>query len=264
MYARGSRTLRRIARMEVLADRVFRERQLGEAAWDKFHRDCSRVAISNLALLVLYGAPQVEEPLTAAWTRSLKTLHSEFPNFADNGCATPFAYRCAPLVTCDFRKFILPRLPGADDNAKVSRVLADCPKWLLWHANADKSAEYLDLPVPDLRSMRRFARGRWYFRILPSGSFERRKWSVDKTKKSAPNPGDDQSPVPTRHEMSRAFRVQAGRNLLADYFQKRVAEGKEIVPDNPWYPFPDLFEDVVAHPDEFSISTAGNDDPEEP
>jgi hypothetical protein len=249
MYAPGSRTMRRIARMEVVVEQPFRERQLGQAAWDKFHRDCSRVAISNLALLVLYGAPQIKEPLTAAWARSLKTLHSEFPNFADNGCATPFAYRCAPLITCDFRKFILPRLPGADDNAKISRVLADSPTWLLWYANADRSAAYLDLPVPDLRSMQRFARGRWHFRILPSGAFERRKWRADKTKKSAPKqPGDDQPPVPTRHEMSRALRVQVIRKLLAHYFQQRVAEGKELIPDNPWHPLPDLFEHLVSHP----------------
>jgi hypothetical protein len=258
MRVYGSKTLRQIARFEVLADRGFKERQLRRAAGAKFYGDRSLVAISNLALLILYGAPQLKEPLTEAWKRTLNTLRLEFPNFADNGRASPFTFLSAPVVADDFRKFILPRLPGAQDNAKISRVLAKAPKWLLWHAHADINADYLDLRVPKLLSMRRFARGPWFIGILPSGPFEQRIRRVDETKKTtAKQPSDDPPAargIKTRHELTRAARVEYARILFEQDFSTRIAEGKESVPDNIFYPYPDLFEEMALHPEMFKRS----------
>jgi len=93
-------------------------------------------------------------------------------------------------------------LPGADDNDKMYRVLKNGPKWLLWHTHADSSAGFADLKVPNIRGMRRFARGHFLLRTLPEGPFEQRVGHADKTKSAAAKRPKRDAPVSgrTKHE----------------------------------------------------------------
>jgi len=237
-YNRG--LIRRIARLEVLADRHFWGRQIQRAAFDKWQYDGCFAPLANVCLIILYGSPRMKEPLTEAWQRSLTTVLSEFPGFADNRRASPFYPESALLIARDFRTYVLPRLPGADDNDKLYRVLSNGPLWLLWHAHADESCRQLGLKIPDLSRMRHFARDAWYLEILPEGPFELRKLPADeykpvgakKTKRRALESQDER----TTRELGRAYRVQVVRRLLVDAFNEKVARGEIKIP--PYSPFP--------------------------
>ena len=216
---------RRIARLEVLADRRFRSEQLAKAEYQKRVRDGSFLTIASACLIVLYGTPRIDEPLAEAWIRSLKTLLHEFPGFAENGRATPFDFLGAAVVAGDFRQYVLPRLPGADENKKICRVLASAPQWLLWHANVDRSCAAYGIKVPDVFSMQRFDRGPWFLGILHQGPFDQQR--VLRTDASKPAKGLEHRVshrLKTTHQALRAFRVQTIRNFLIADFQEKAAE----------------------------------------
>ena len=101
MSAVSRGTLRRIARLEAVADRRFQTQQLDQAEYKKRVRDGSFLIIANVCLIALYGTPRIDEPLTEAWIRSLKTLLQEFPGFAENGRANPFSVERA---SCGYRR----------------------------------------------------------------------------------------------------------------------------------------------------------------
>ena len=217
--------LRRIARLEALADRRFQSEQLDRGERLKNARDGSFVIIANVCLIARYGAPRTDELLTEAWKRCLETLLRKFPGFAKNGRANPFNFAAAAVIALDFRKYVLPRLRGTDDNDKIYRVLADAPQWLLWHTYADKSCASCGIEVPDISNMLGFARGFWFLGILPPGPFELRA-RVDATRTRGPKrEGPGPPRVKTRHELLGAARVLAIRNYLVDDFQAKLAEG---------------------------------------
>ena len=83
MTAASRGKLRRIARLEARADRRFRSQQLAEAEYQKSMREGGFLIIASVCLIALYGTPRIDEPLTEAWIRSLKTLLQEFPGFAE-------------------------------------------------------------------------------------------------------------------------------------------------------------------------------------
>jgi hypothetical protein len=218
--------LRRIARLEVLADRHFQSQQLYQAERQKSVRDGGFVTIASVCLIALYGTPRIDESLVEAWKRALETLLQQFPDFARNGRANPFNFAAAEIIAGDFRKYVLPRLPGADDNKKIYRVLANAPQWLLWHTNVDRSCAACGIKVPDVSNMQRFDRGLWFLGILPPGPFELRVPRADASKPAkGPEP---RSPAPpprkTTHQGLRAFRVQVIRNVLIADFQEKAAE----------------------------------------
>jgi hypothetical protein len=75
--------LRRIARLEVLADRRFQSEQRALGEQRKIKRDAGFVTIANVCLIALYGTPQIDEPLFEAWKRSCQKLLRKFPASAE-------------------------------------------------------------------------------------------------------------------------------------------------------------------------------------
>jgi hypothetical protein len=74
---------------------------------------------------------------------------------------------------------IIAGFPGADEKEKLDLVFASAPPWLIWFTFADYTAELLGLTLPDLSSVRGFARSKASFDLwygFPSGVFERRPW----------------------------------------------------------------------------------------
>jgi hypothetical protein len=218
---------RRIARLEAVADRRFQSQQLAEAEYPKNIHDGSFLIIASVCLIALYGTPRIDERLTEAWTRSSKKLLQEFPDFAENGRANPFSVESEPnaVIARDFLKYVLPRLPGADDNKKIYRVLAAAPQWLLWHTNVDWSCAACGIKVPDVSSMQRFDRGLWCLGILHQGPFDQQP--VLRTDASKPAKGPERRAPPgpkTTHQVIREFRVRVIRNVLIANFQEKAAE----------------------------------------
>jgi hypothetical protein len=229
MRANSGGKLRRIARLEALADRRFQSEQLDRGEREKIARDRSFIITTNVCLISRYGKPRIEESLLEAWKRSLKPLLRDFPGFASNGRANPFNFDAAAVIARDFRKYELPRLPGTDDNDKIYRILAAAPRWLLWHTYTDKSCARCDIKVPDVTKMQRFARGFWFPGILPPGPFELRVAPDDETKPTAAKGSERQASLPPRikttHDFIREVRIRFIRKILVGDFQEKLAEG---------------------------------------
>jgi hypothetical protein len=221
--------LRRIARMEAKADRRFQAEQLDQAEQKQRRADGSFIIIANVCVITLYGNPRLDESLEEAWKRALATLLQQFPNFARNGRAHPFNFAAAAVIADDFRKYVLPRLPGADDNERIYRVLARAPKWLLWHTHADLACGYLDMKVPNVSAMQRFERDGWFLGILPPGPFEQRIRHADPaTAIAAKRPERHYlvpPPIETAHERRRAARILLIRAVLEVVYQMNWTEG---------------------------------------
>ena len=80
----------------------------------------------------------------------------------------------------ELRHELLERFSGSNEKEKLEKVFASAPPWLIWFAFGDFTAKLLGLPMPDLATVRNFARSRedfanWYG--LPRGAFESRPWS---------------------------------------------------------------------------------------
>jgi hypothetical protein len=177
----GSR-LRRIAHLETLTDRVVERLQQDRLTMMKQHRDLAFVRIANISLLVMHGDPKNDEPLVEAWKRcceALEPLRQRHPQFADWGHGTPFIDYAAKLIALDFRRLLLPSLPGHDEAEKLSRLLERAPLWLLWFTHADLAGEFLGLNLPDLSRMQKFERSGWTLGYLPEGPFQLRRLPVD-------------------------------------------------------------------------------------
>jgi hypothetical protein len=130
----------------------------------------------------------------------------------------------AAVIADDFRKYVLPRLPGADDNKKIYRVLAGAPQWLLWHTNVDRCCAACGMKVPDVSSMQRFERGGWFLGILHPGPFDQQRVLPRGASKPAKGSERRAPPRRTTHQGLRAFRVQVIRNVLIADFQEKAAE----------------------------------------
>jgi hypothetical protein len=249
-------TSRRVARLEALADRRFQSAQLALGGHNKINRDGSSIILANVCLLVLYGTPRIDESLEEAWKRSLQTLLHKFPNFARNGRANPFNFSAAAVVADDFRKYVLPRLPGAADNDKIYQVLAQAPKWLLWHTYADKSCAACGVKVPNVSGMLGFSRHCWCLGILPPGPFELRARSDEREyEKANRSERKARRPITTQHQFWRELRVDFKRKLLTAEFQAKLSEGFENGTISPQLfgtlpPPPPMFtlEELKLHP----------------
>ena len=85
--------------------------------------------MANLAVLILFGHPQVGEPLTFAWRRcvefeGLASVPCKAPAREAHGKENPFDDQGAESIAQYFRDYILPTLPGADETAKLNAILA--------------------------------------------------------------------------------------------------------------------------------------------
>ena len=82
--------IRRIARLEELAQAFIKPKREGNAKMREFVRKQAFVPIANLSLLVLYGMPKIDEPLLNAWDRVRKSAEwlarrRDHPDFGEYG-----------------------------------------------------------------------------------------------------------------------------------------------------------------------------------
>jgi hypothetical protein len=139
--------------------------------------------------LLRYGEPQIGEPLEEACQRVTKSDAWKEYQAIIPGLMTSIGYedRFAPWgrgsvveIGEVLRHLFVSRLPGRSEKEKINAILQSAPPWIIWFTFADYTAAVLDLEIPDLSSVRRFARFRTVFDIwwaLPSGAFERLPWS---------------------------------------------------------------------------------------
>ena len=98
---------------------------------------------------------------------------------ADHRTSSPFSRDGVTIIGEYLRHELLERFSGSDEKEKLERVFASAPPWLVWFAFGDYTAKLLGLPMPDLATVRHFARSKedfanWYG--LPRGAFESRPW----------------------------------------------------------------------------------------
>ena len=133
----------------------------------------SQVAMAhaiNLGFIISYGGPKIGEPLSSAWQRCLE----KYPNFSSMG---PFRDRTMALINAlESKEIVLSNFAGEDEKEKCAAILGTAPPWLMWFTFGDFTAFMLDMPLPDLSSVRRFVRSEETFRRLPDGMFECRPW----------------------------------------------------------------------------------------
>ena len=147
--------IERVRQFNDLADAVLAEQALAHAV--------------NLSVLIVYGDPKIDEPLSSAWQRC-----GNNPANPDGllALARPPFNKAAAETAVIFRELLIPSLPGADEKEKLDAVFASAPPWLIWFTFGDFTADTLGLRLPDLSSVTRFARPQAIFDrwpALPSG-----------------------------------------------------------------------------------------------
>jgi hypothetical protein len=83
------------------------------------------------------------------------------------------------VINMELRHALLERFSGSNEKEKLEKVFASAPPWLVWFAFGDYTAKCLGVAMPDLATVRHFARSKedfanWYG--LPRGAFESRPW----------------------------------------------------------------------------------------
>jgi hypothetical protein len=173
--------LRQVARLERLALLHVKTKSEYRAEMDEVLRSEAFVSVANLSLLILYGNPKIEEPLSNAWQRCVeskawKECLEKHPDIGEyrgyREYITPFDDLGAMYIAKYCRKYFIPDLPGADETAKLNAIFKMAPPWLLWFTHGDVFGRLIGLELPDLSSVKRFARGELIFSYLPKGPFE--------------------------------------------------------------------------------------------
>ena len=175
---------RQMARLERLAaPRVEQIRvakaQLEQEMANRIYSD-ALVHAANLSLIILFGAPRIEEPLSIAWERSCKSVSPELCGDVSREnmlkeYISPFDELGACCNASFFGERVLPRLPGTNLREKLAPLFADAPLWLLWFTRAELTMGALDLPLRDLSTIYKFHRPKDGFKkwpVLLSGKFE--------------------------------------------------------------------------------------------
>jgi hypothetical protein len=170
---------RQMARLEKLAaPRIEQIRvakaQLEQKVATRIYDDALMHA-ANLSLIILFGDPQIDQPLSNAWGRC---CDSASPLLKENDLkhwGPPFDPSNALYSAMYFRNIVIPQLSGATEQEKFASIFRDAPLWLLWFTWADITMEALEIPPSDRAAVCRFRRSpddfqRWP--LLPSGKFE--------------------------------------------------------------------------------------------
>jgi hypothetical protein len=179
---------KQITRLEKRA-RPFIEQRLGSAErWERVRRGALNQAVA-LGFLLRYGEPQIGEPLEEACQRVTKSdgwkeyqgiIPPRMTLIGYEDQFGPWGRGSVVEIGEVLRHLFVSRLPGRSEKEKINAILQSAPPWIIWFTFADYTAAVLDLEIPDLSSVRRFARFRTVFDIwwaLPSGAFERLPWS---------------------------------------------------------------------------------------
>jgi hypothetical protein len=163
------------------------------------------VHAANLSVITLYGRPKIKEPLSVAWQRCLESgareLGGEFKTKTNAYGFNPFEELGAKWIADYFRREILSKRPGANEQEKFDAILASAPLWLLWFTWAEVTIGRLQLkqacakirptvaevlvcvfhhytPDPwEVSSYDRSVQIRCHLPALPSGKFTKAPWS---------------------------------------------------------------------------------------
>jgi hypothetical protein len=140
------------------------------------------VHTANLCVLILYGDPKIDEPLSFAWRRCLESdewqkrreKYGGWDEYGRDECGDPFVSYGATRIADYFRKYFLPDLPGTNEIEKLSLIFRRAPPWLLWFTYGDVNARILGIKLPDLSTAKRFIRDTndFWGGVLPPGPFE--------------------------------------------------------------------------------------------
>jgi hypothetical protein len=168
---------RQTARLERLAEAYLRPKEEADSQSDEFVRKYVLIHTANLAALILYGDPKIDEPLSFAWRRCLESAewqarHEKYGDVHGER-DSPFGFG-ADRIADYFRKYFLPDLAGRDEVKKFSLIFDKAPPWLLWFTYADVNARILGIRLPDLSTVNRFIRDLRNLMndCLPPGPFE--------------------------------------------------------------------------------------------
>jgi hypothetical protein len=167
---------RQLSRLEKLAAPAIDSVRRKDDALKQWVKHCASLHAISLGALILYGNPNVDEPLGDAWQR----CSSRFPilqrvyqfrslNLSDQS----FAEEIAQIV----RKDVMSDLPGTTEAEKFQNMFFSAPPWLIWFTFATVTAKFLGFALPDLSSVTSFSRSKAVFDIwpaLPDGKFELR------------------------------------------------------------------------------------------
>jgi hypothetical protein len=210
---------------------------------------------ASLAFLIRYGDPKIGEPLSCAWQRlqdtevwreycrkwdemkiaHLRKLHGEsstqyhqsfIPRRHDT---TPFSRDGVKIISMELRHELPEHFSGSNEKEILEKVFASAPPWLVWFAFGDLTAKLLGLPMPDLATVRHFARSKedlanWYG--LPMGAFEGRPW---------PNGPDNEQLSCTNLDLLRPARENTNHQMTRRESSRAKAAAKYLAEStNEW------------------------------
>ena len=138
----------------------------------------ARIHAVEVAAVVLYGEPKIDEPLSVAHLRMQEKLDEQFAAAADEYWFRQVGGEMHPTIrrTC-YPLLMFNVLPGADDNLKFERIFSNAPVWLLNFAGIEWDAKLLGFKLPTLVGApalgeeARLDRNQWPF--LPEETIDR-------------------------------------------------------------------------------------------
>ena len=156
---------RQMSRLEKLAARAIDYVERRDDAFKQWLKHSASLHAISLGALILYGNPNVNEPLSDAWQRCSGRFPSlqraiQFRSFNSQ----TFAEEIADIV----RKVVISDLPGSTEVEKLQNMFFSAPPWLIWFTFADFTANFLGLALPDLSSVTSFGRSKAVFDIWPA------------------------------------------------------------------------------------------------
>jgi hypothetical protein len=132
----------------------------------------------DVAAVVLYGEPKIEEPLGIAWSRVEEKLTKKFGAAADEWWLREGEEELHPnlRVLFVYVPFMFDKLPGGNYNLKFERIFSEAPAWLLKFTAVEWDAKLLGFKLrklvgtPELGRDARLDRNNWP--SLPKGTID--------------------------------------------------------------------------------------------
>ena len=158
---------RQMSRLEKLAAPAIDYVRRKDDAFKQWLKHCASLHAISLGALILYGNPNVDEPLSDAWQRCsgrFPILQRVYQFRSLNLSDQSFAEEIAHIV----RKDVMSDLPGTTEAEKFQNMFFSAPPWLIWFTFATITAKFLGLALPDLSSVTSFGRSKAVFDIWPA------------------------------------------------------------------------------------------------
>ena len=155
---------RQMSRLEKLAAPTIDYVRRKDDAYKQWLKDCASLHAISLGALILYGNPNMDEPLSDAWQR----CSGRFPSLQHMD-RLRFFYRqnFAEEIARIVRKDVMSDLPGSTEAEKFQKMFFSAPPWLIWFTFADITAKFLGLDLPDLSSVTSFGRSKAVLDVWP-------------------------------------------------------------------------------------------------